>query len=121
MTRIISTVLALGASAAVLAGCALIPAATGIQDQQITAAQDAAAKADVLNAKVAFLTYSVETGAFPASVATLYDYGYAPSEGVGEVTFVTYSELSFCIQAQSASGAIFSSKDQQSAVDGPCA
>jgi hypothetical protein len=105
-----------------LGGCALVPLAGGIQAEQARAADDAAAKADVLNAKVAFLSYAIENNAeYPQSAELLYDYGYEPTGDTGEVTLVVYTDISFCIQAVSGSGATFSTTDDGTAVEGGCA
>lgn len=120
MTRPILIFAALACTAAVLSGCALVPVVDNVTNGQVDAAADSAAKANVLNAKVAFLTYTIENGQFPDSIDVLYDNGYEPMAGSEEVTFVTYSEFSFCIEAVSDSGATFSSTDEVSVVEGAC-
>jgi uncharacterized protein YceK len=108
------------AMAVALSGCSAVLTATqGTFEGQRASASDAAAKADIMSAKLALLTALVDTGSLPTSVSSLADYGYSPSEGVTNLSFVA-SGASFCVVATSASGATFHATDAESVSEGAC-
>jgi hypothetical protein len=121
MTRRIPLLATAACVTFLLGGCALIPLAGGIQESHQDAAADAAAKADIAAAKVTLIEYAIDNGgAYPESADALYDRGFTSSPGTGDVEVVLYSDISFCIQAVSASGATFSTTDKSPPVEGSC-
>lgn len=69
------------------------------QDQ----ARDAAAKSDLGNAKVAYISYVTAEDAVPAG-ADLGDYGYETSAGAGAVAVVSGTTSTFCMSVLSETG-----------------
>ncbi|GAA2078624.1 hypothetical protein GCM10009840_12060 [Pseudolysinimonas kribbensis] len=77
-----------------------IPVFLGQQDQ----AKDSAAKSDLANAKVAYVSFLVDTPAGTTAIADLETqaYGFVPTAGV-TVTIAKGDGPDFCIDATSAS------------------
>jgi prepilin-type N-terminal cleavage/methylation domain-containing protein len=71
---------------------------------QQDAARDAAAKSDLGNAKVAYISYVTANDAAPTATADLTAQGYQTSSGVGAVTIVSGTESTFCMSALSETG-----------------
>ena len=71
---------------------------------QQDAARDAAAKSDLGNAKVAYISYVTANNAAPSTTAHLTGQGYQKSDGVGDATIVSGTTSTFCISATSATG-----------------
>ena len=77
-----------------------IPVFLGQQDQ----AKDSAAKSDLANAKVAYVSFLVDTPAGTTDITDLETntYGFVPTAGV-TVTIPTGNGPDFCIEAESSS------------------
>ena len=80
-----------------------IPVFLGQQDK----AKDGAAKSDLANAKIAYVSYLVDT---PGGTTTLANLDFVKSANVGTVTISRGAGPAFCIQAASTStgGPVFS-------------
>ena len=101
-----------------------IPVFLGQQDQ----AKDAAAKSDLGNAKVAMISYAtanngtyLATSDATATAAALGTYGYVASSGLTSAVQVVTGGSSFCLQATSGSGSVFSITASGAVADGACA
>jgi prepilin-type N-terminal cleavage/methylation domain-containing protein len=94
-----------------------IPIYIGVQNS----AKDSAAQADLANAKTAVVAYYTNEGSYPAAInsATLSDYGYS-SASVSDGTAGADSITSFCLEATSGSGTVFSITQDSSATAGAC-
>lgn len=102
-----------------LGGCSLI--AGPIFEGQKDAASDARAQADLANANVAMLSYSIENGGeLPTTPAQLTDYGYSQSPGVSEVTIMVTGELQYCLDVQSSTGTSFWVDADGNMAEGSC-
>ncbi len=95
-----------------------IPVFLGQQEQ----AKDAAAKSDLGNAKVAMVSYATaNNGTYTTTVADLSDYGYVASSGLDAPVSIVTGTASFCLQATSGSGTVFSITASGGATEGACA
>ena len=94
-----------------------IPVFLGQQEQ----AKDAAAKSDLGNAKVAMVSYATaNNGTYTTTVADLSDYGYVASSGLDAAVSIVTGTASFCLQATSGSGTVFSITASGGATVGAC-
>jgi prepilin-type N-terminal cleavage/methylation domain-containing protein len=105
-----------------------IPIYLGVQNN----AKDSAVKSDLTNAKTAVVSYFTQNQAYPATITTgvLSTYGFsgtsvvyapaanAPAYKGGTVPAATAT--TFCIQATSPTGNIFSVSDNAGVVTGAC-
>ena len=114
--------LALAAAAvALLNGCALIVPATE-QLSKVDEADDLQAKADLANAKVAFISFEIENLTAPTTVGQLAEFGYSQSEGSSAVRiFPGSTSAALCLDVQSATGSFFKTTLTGMAADGECA
>jgi len=71
---------------------------------QQASARDAAAKSDLGNAKVAYISYVTANGSAPADATALATQGYQQSAGVGAVAVVSGTTSTFCMSALSETG-----------------
>lgn len=98
-----------------------VPIFLGQQEQ----AKDAAAKSDLSNAKVAMVSAATDNdGVFPAvgAEATLLNYGYVVSAGLNAPVAIIASDGAgvFCLEAESGSGAVFSTHETGGVVELAC-
>ena len=82
-----------------------IPIFLSQQDQ----AKDSAAKSDLGNAKVAYVSLLVDTPAGTIDIDELTPYGFTATTGVD--TTIEAGGAAFCLQATSATGTVFSIKN----------
>jgi len=85
------------------------------QDQ----ARDAAAKSDLGNAKVAYISYVTAEDAVPAGT-DLGDYGYETSAGAGAVAVVSGTTSTFCMSVLSETGTTWYITESTSASTTAC-
>lgn len=97
-----------------LTGCAAVPIYQGQQAK----ADDAAARSDLLNAKVAAISIMV-TGETPTA-AGLAEFGYVQGDGVGPVELVMLGAEDFCLDVLSASGTSFTVTAGSDLTEGKC-
>ena len=100
-----------------------IPIFLGQQDQ----AKDAAAKSDLTNAKVAMISAATAAnGVYPvagnaaATSTALGSFGYTASANLTAPVFIATGGASFCLQATSGSGSIFSITSSSGVLAGAC-
>jgi len=91
-----------------------IPIFLSQQDQ----AKDAAAKSDLGNAKVAYVSSLVDSSAGAADVAALVPYGFTPTIS-GSVSIAT-TGANFCMEAVSATETIWSIQATGGVLEGTC-
>ena len=92
-----------------------IPVFLGQQDK----AKDGAAKSDLANAKIAYVSYLVDV---PAGTTTLANLDFVKSSNVGVVSIPRGAGPAFCIQALSTStgSPVFSITNTGGVVSGAC-
>ena len=83
-------------------------------------AKDSAAKSDLGNAKIAYVSLLVDIPAGTTTVGALTAYGFVPTAG-DTVTIVRGGATNFCIQAVSAATNTFSITNSGGVVAGACA
>ncbi len=88
-----------------------VPVFIGQQNQ----AHDAAAKAELSNAKLAYVGAYTAANSWPADLTGLSDYGYSG----GDVTLTT-SGASFCMDITSDSGTAFTASYNSAPAPGSC-
>jgi len=82
-------------------------------------AQDAAAKSDLTNAKIAVIaSAAANNGTYPTSTTGLETYGFVST--VGTPTLVNGTAGIFCLSVASASGASFAVSDKVAPAKGSC-
>ena len=74
---------------------------------QQDAARDAAAKSDLGNAKVAYISYVTSNNAAPTTTANLTSQGYQTSAGAGPATIISGTTSTFCISVTSATSTVW--------------
>ena len=115
--------LALAAAATtLLGGCGLIIPATE-QLSKVDEADDLQAKADLAAAKLAFVSFEIDSMMTPPTTAAqLADFGYSKSEGASLVRiFPGSTSAGLCLDVQSSTGTFFKIMTTGTAVDGECA
>jgi hypothetical protein len=121
MTKTLAAVTAASALLVALTGCTLpLEAAQGGLLDKPSAADDAAAKADIANAKLAATSYVVSNGTAPTSVGDLAGFGYTQSAGVTNVAIRPGTGTDVCIEAQSSTGTYFHAAGSASVSEGRC-
>ena len=93
-----------------------IPIFLGQQNQ----ARDSAAKSDLANAKVAYVSLLVDTPTGTTAIADLQAAAYGFSPTVGVVTSIKTGGLSFCIDAVSSTTKKFSITNSGGVVNTAC-
>ncbi|TFD50762.1 prepilin-type N-terminal cleavage/methylation domain-containing protein [Cryobacterium sp. Hh11] len=82
-------------------------------------AKDSAAKSDLGNAKVAYVSLLVDTPAGTTTIGALTPYGFTPT--IPASVSIPVGGTNFCIQATSASTKIFRITNAGGVVEGDCA
>jgi type IV pilus assembly protein PilA len=100
-------------------GAIAIPIFLGQQSR----AKDALAISDLGQARSALIGYSMgKDGVYTTNLNELTDYGYALSTGVDETEItIAIDGISFCIEATSPTGKVFSVTEKSPVHDGECA
>jgi type IV pilus assembly protein PilA len=100
-------------------GAIAVPIFLSQQDR----AKDALAISDLGQARSALISYSMTTkGVYTTNLNDLTYYGYALSSGVDETEItIAIDGLSFCIEATSPTGRVFSVTEDTPINDGECA
>ncbi len=119
MTSRIALTLIVAVSALGLAGCAGFNPIGGVLSQEDTA-NDLAAKSALSTAVMAVETFAISNeNVYPTSVADLAEFGYVPTEGVGELQLLSGTG-SYCLDAVSASGRSFKVVSGTPVAEGEC-